>query len=48
MTEFTRNLDELLHLSHHKCRLTTFLKKNYKVNIHYIVEKYKPIIKELI
>ena len=35
-SQFTRNLDELLHLSSQKCRLTTHLKKNYRENVHYI------------
>ena len=36
MTEFTRNLDELSHLSRQKANLTSHLKKNFKENIHYI------------
>lgn len=35
-SQFTRNLDELLHLSSQKYRLTTHLKKNYRENVHYI------------
>jgi very-short-patch-repair endonuclease len=35
-SHFTRNLDELLHLSSQKYRLTTHLKKNYRENVHYI------------
>ena len=35
-SQFTRNLDELLHLSSQKYRLTTNLKKNYRENVHYI------------
>jgi very-short-patch-repair endonuclease len=41
MSEFTKNLDELLYLSSQKVRLTSHLKKNFKENIHYISEKYK-------
>ena len=37
--QFTRNLDELLHLSSQKYRLTTHLKKNYRENVHYIETK---------
>ena len=39
MSDFTRNLDELLYLSTQKVNLTRHLKKNYKENIHYIIEK---------
>ena len=39
MSDFTRNLDELLYLSNSKCAITKHLKKNYKENIHYIIEK---------
>ena len=39
MSEFTRNLDELLYLSSQKCTMVKHLIKNYKENIHYIVEK---------
>jgi very-short-patch-repair endonuclease len=35
-SKFTRNLDELLHLSSQKYRLTTHLKKNYRENVHYV------------
>jgi len=41
MSDFTRNLDELLYLSTKKVHLTTHLKKNYRENIHYIIEKNK-------
>jgi len=41
MGEFTRNLDELLHLSTQKVNLVKYLKKNYKENIHYIIQKNK-------
>jgi len=39
MNEFTRNLDELLHLSSTKSNLTNHLKKNYRENIHYKIIK---------
>jgi very-short-patch-repair endonuclease len=39
MSDFTINLDELLYLSNSKCAITKHLKKNYKENIHYIIEK---------
>ena len=38
MSEFTRNLDDLLYLSNKKHCLTRFLAKNYKENIHYIIK----------
>jgi len=38
MTEFTKNLDDLLYLSK-KHNLTGHLKKNYKENYHYITQK---------
>jgi hypothetical protein len=42
MTEFTRDLDELLYLSNNKkVNLTRYLKKNYRENIHYTIEKGK-------
>jgi len=41
MSEFTRNIDELLHLSS-KNLIVRHLKKNYKENIHYIIDKCKP------
>jgi len=39
MSEFNRNLDELLYLSKQKDRITTHLKKNYRENVHYIIGK---------
>jgi very-short-patch-repair endonuclease len=39
MCEFVRNLEELLHLASAKCRLVEHLTKNYKENIHYIIER---------
>lgn len=41
MSEFTKSLEGLLHLSKYKVRIVEHLKKNYKENIHYIVEKNK-------
>ena len=41
MSIFTRNLEELLYLNTTKYRIVTHLKKNYKENIHYIIEKNK-------
>ena len=38
MTEFTKNLEDLLYLSK-KHNLTGHLKKNYKENYHYITQK---------
>jgi very-short-patch-repair endonuclease len=38
MSEFTRDLDELVH-NNNKYNLTRNLKKNYRENIHYIVKK---------
>ena len=43
---FTRNIDELLHLSGQKDTIVQHLKKNYKVGIHYIVEKTKCAVKQ--
>jgi len=39
MNEFSRNLDELLYLSLNKDNIVHHLKKNYKENVHYIIEK---------
>jgi hypothetical protein len=39
MSLYTRNVEELLYLSKSKCKLVHNLKKNYKENIHYIIEK---------
>ena len=38
MTEFTRNLDDLLYLSTSKHKLVGHLQKNYRENIHFIRE----------
>jgi len=38
MSEFTKNLDELLHITNQKHNLTKHLQKNYKENIHYIIK----------
>ena len=39
MNEFSRNLDGLLYLSLNKDHIVHHLKKNYKENVHYIIEK---------
>ena len=39
MSLYTRNIEEILYLSKSKDRLVHNLKKNYKENIHYIIEK---------
>jgi hypothetical protein len=39
MDLFTRSLDELLKLSTQKKNLINHLKKNYKENIHYIIQQ---------
>jgi hypothetical protein len=39
MSIFTRDLEELLHLSAKKFHLTSHLQKNYKENVHYIIER---------
>lgn len=41
MCEFVRNLEELLYLTSQKVRLVKHLSKNYKENIHYIIERHK-------
>jgi hypothetical protein len=42
MSEFTHNLDELMYLSNQKCTLTKHLEKNYRENVHYIIENQQP------
>jgi len=39
MEIFTKNIEELFYLTKYKCRLTAFLKKNFKENVHYITNK---------
>ena len=39
MTEFIKNLDDLLHIASKKVNITRYLHKNYKENIHYIKQK---------
>jgi len=39
MSNFTRNLDELLYLSEQKKNIVRYLIKNYRENIHYIIEQ---------
>jgi len=41
MCDFVRNLEELSYLASAKCRLVKHLIKNYKENIHYIIERKK-------
>ena len=41
MCEFVRNLEELLYLTSKKVHLVNHLSKNYKENIHYIIERNK-------
>jgi very-short-patch-repair endonuclease len=41
MSEFVRNLEELLYLASQKVNLVRYLTKNYKENIHYIIERNK-------
>jgi very-short-patch-repair endonuclease len=36
MSEFTKDLDDLLHLSSQKVHLVSHLKKNYRENVHYV------------
>jgi very-short-patch-repair endonuclease len=45
MTEFNKSLDELLYLSPCKDKIVNHIKKNYKENIHYIIEKNCQTIK---
>ena len=40
MSEFTKDLDELMYLTGKKVNLVRFLKKNYRENVHYISLKY--------
>ena len=45
MSEFTENLDDMLHLTKQKHALVSHLIKNYRINIHYIIDtKFKKII----
>ena len=39
MSLYTRNVEELLYLTTQKIHIVQNLKKNYKENIHYIIEK---------
>ena len=41
MNMFTKSIDELLYLSSQKDKLVKHLKKNYKENIHYIIDNSK-------
>jgi very-short-patch-repair endonuclease len=46
MAEFNKNLEDLLYLSSAKDKIVYHLKKNYKENIHYIVEKNSQLVKK--
>ena len=39
MSLYTRNLEELLYLASQKDHLVKHLTKNYRENIHYIIQK---------
>jgi len=39
MSEFTKDLDELLYIAGKKVNLTRHLQKNYRENVHYITQK---------
>jgi Protein of unknown function (DUF559) len=39
MSEFTHNLEGLMHLTSQKVRLVEHLKKNYREHVHYVVSK---------
>jgi hypothetical protein len=41
MSEFVRNLEELLFLTKQKIDLVKHLTKNYRENINYIIERNK-------
>lgn len=46
-TKFSKNLEELVHQStSEKVTWTNFIKNNFKENVHYIVEKIKPLKKK--
>ena len=38
MSEFTKNLDEIVHIAGKKVHLTNHLQKNYRKNVHYIIK----------
>lgn len=38
MEKFTKDIDDLQYLTRQKVKLTDYLKKNYKENIHYIIK----------
>ena len=45
MSVFTKDLDDLiLHRKYTKCNVVRFLQKNYKENLHYIIQKNKKVI----
>jgi hypothetical protein len=39
MSIFVKNLEDLSHLSNKKVTLVKHLQKNYRENIHYVVQK---------
>jgi len=39
MSEFTHNLEDLMHIATKKCHLVEHLKKNYREHVHYVVSK---------
>ena len=47
MSNFTRNINELVGLlTSKKYNLTAYLKKNFKENVHYIIDKCNPTNKQ--
>jgi very-short-patch-repair endonuclease len=44
MVEFSRDLDELLYLSSKKVNIVNHLQKNYRENVHYIVEPLSSVV----
>jgi len=47
MTEFVKNLDDLLHIASKKVHLVTHLQKNYRENIHYIKQKTNVMVDKI-
>jgi len=41
MSQFNKDFDELLYLTNNKCQLVNHLRKNYKENVHYIIDNSK-------
>jgi len=44
MSKFIRDLDELLYLSSKKVNIVNHLQKNYRENVHYIVEPLSSVV----